>query len=322
MTGITIIGAGAFGTALAHVLGRAGRDVMLWARDPQAARRIAETRSNVRHLPGVDLPENVTVTGDSDAIRGPGPVLLAVPAQHLASVLTQLHDALEGRALVACCKGIDLERLTGPSAVIAALCPAATPAVLTGPGFAADLARDQPTALTLACRDADAGESLQRALSTPALRLYRSTDPLGAELGGALKNVVAIGAGLVIGADLGESARAALITRGYAEMLRLALALGARADTLAGLSGLGDLVLTATSPQSRNYRYGIALGQGTNFAADVTVEGAATAHAVTRIARSREIDMPIATMIAAILDGAISIPQATQALLTRPLKEE
>jgi glycerol-3-phosphate dehydrogenase (NAD(P)+) len=221
--------------------------------------------------------------------------------------------------LVACCKGIDLATLQGPAALIAAACSNSPVAILTGPSFAADIARGLPTALTLAAQD---GEGLQHLLSTPSLRLYRSTDVIGAELGGALKNVIAIAAGVVIGAGLGDSARAALMTRGYAEMTRLALALGARAETLAGLSGFGDLVLTCTSAQSRNFRYGQAIGAGQGFDPTVTVEGAATAKAVSNMALRLEIDMPITAMIAALIDQTITLPQAISALLSRPLKQE
>jgi glycerol-3-phosphate dehydrogenase (NAD(P)+) len=219
---------------------------------------------------------------------------------------------------VACCKGVDLTTLIGPASLIRKACPDAQAAILTGPSFAADIARGLPTALTLAGAD----QALQRLLSTPNLRLYRSDDVIGAELGGALKNVIAIAAGVVIGAGLGESARAALMTRGFSEMSRLALSLGAHAETLAGLSGLGDLVLTCTSAQSRNFRFGQALGAGQPFDASVTVEGAATARAAARLAAQSGIDMPITAMIAALLAERITLPQAITALLTRPLKQE
>ncbi|MDM7255294.1 MAG: NAD(P)H-dependent glycerol-3-phosphate dehydrogenase, partial [Paracoccus sp. (in: a-proteobacteria)] len=192
---------------------------------------------------------------------------------------------------------------------------------LTGPSFAADIARGLPTALTLAGADAEAGEALQEALSTPTIRLYRTTDVAGAELGGALKNVIAIAAGAAIGAGLGDSARAAIVTRGFAEMTRFATARGARAETLAGLSGLGDLVLTCTSDLSRNFRFGQALGEGAPFDPSITVEGAATARAVSRIAPDTGVDMPISTMVAALSDG-LPVHEAMRALLSRPLKEE
>ncbi|RDW12486.1 NAD(P)H-dependent glycerol-3-phosphate dehydrogenase, partial [Paracoccus thiocyanatus] len=215
-----------------------------------------------------------------------------------------------------------LATLTGPSALIAAASPQARVAVLTGPSFAADIARGLPTALTLACADAGTAEALQRQLSTATLRLYRSTDVTGAELGGALKNIIAIAAGAAIGAGYGDSARASIVTRGFAEMLRLATALGARPETLPGLSGLGDLVLTCTSEQSRNFRYGLALGSGRDFAPGTTVEGAATARAVTALAERLGIEMPISNLVAGLAQGSIAMEHALDFLLNRPLKEE
>jgi glycerol-3-phosphate dehydrogenase (NAD(P)+) len=312
---IAVAGAGAFGTALAVALGREGRAVTLWARD---LGDMAETRRNARYLPGVELPETVTVTANSDVFHRAEVVLLAVPMQALSGFLERHRAALDGKSLVACCKGVDMTTLQGPSAVIAARCPKARVAVLTGPSFAADIARGLPTALTLAGAD----EALQARLSTPSLRLYRSADVVGAELGGALKNVMAIAAGVVMGAGLGDSARAALMTRGFAEMQRFALAKGARVETLAGLSGLGDLILTCTSAQSRNFRFGEALGREVAFDPAVTVEGAATARAVARMAVRDGIDMPITQMIAALMAQEMTLRQAIQALMSRPLKEE
>lgn len=317
MSRIAIAGAGAFGAALAVALARSGAEVRLWARDETLA-----GAHQVPRLPGVKLPETVTLTARLADLDGPGPVLLAVPMQALAGFLAQAQGVLDGRALVSCSKGIDLGRLTGAAELIARACPRATPALLTGPSFATDIAQGLPTALTLACADAAAGMALQHLLATPTLRLYRTTDVTGAELGGALKNVIAIAAGVVIGAGLGDSARAALMTRGYAEMLRLALPLGARAETLAGLSGLGDLVLTCTSAQSRNFRFGQALGRGEPFDPQVTVEGAATARAVTALAAERGLDLPITRMVAALVAQQITVSAAVEALLSRPLKEE
>lgn len=315
---IGIVGAGAFGTALAIALGREGREVRLWARDPNQVAEINHKRMNNARLPGVSLPDFVSVTADIDDLLPAQAILLSLPMQSLSGFLNTA-TALDGKTLVACCKGIDLATLLGPSAVIRAACPNSAFAMLTGPSFAADIARGLPTALTLAVED---GEELQQLLSTATLRLYRTDDVIGAELGGALKNVVAIAAGVAIGAGLGDSARAALMTRGYAEMLRLALALGARAETLSGLSGFGDLVLTCTSVQSRNFRYGQALGSGQGFDPNVTVEGAATAKAVSNMAKKLGIDLPITTMTAALIDQKITLPQAISALLSRPLKQE
>ena len=312
------MGAGAFGTALAIALARGERDVTLWARD---AGDMAVTRRSAR-LPDVPLPEGIRVTDDIADVAGAEVILLAVPAQTLRDVLTRHAATLDRALLVACCKGIDLETLTGPVATIARTLPHATPAILTGPSFAADIARGLPTALTLACADDAAGRRMQAALSTGTLRLYRSTDTVGAELGGALKNVIAIACGVAIGAGLGDSARAALMTRGFAEMQRLAETLGADPQTLTGLSGLGDLALTCTSSLSRNYRYGLALGAGTEIDPTLTVEGAATSRAVTRLGQDRGIDLPVCAIVASLTDRRISVETALQTLLSRPLKEE
>lgn len=319
---IGIVGAGAFGTALAVALGQAGREVVLWARDAAQVEKMARTRANAARLPGVELPGTVTVTAEIGDLRGCEAVLLSVPMQTLAGFLAVHRGALDGLPLVACCKGIDLATGRGPTAIIAEACPGAIPAILTGPSFAADIARGLPTALTLACADTETGARLQNLLSTPTLRLYRSADTRGAELGGALKNVIAIAAGVVIGAGLGDSARAALMTRGFAEMVRFAQANGAETETLSGLSGLGDLVLTCTSELSRNFRFGRALGRGEGFDPAITVEGAATARAVTRLAETLDFEMPITKMVAALIDGRCSTEEAAQALLARPLKEE
>ncbi|MFT4150737.1 MAG: NAD(P)H-dependent glycerol-3-phosphate dehydrogenase [Paracoccaceae bacterium] len=319
---IGVIGAGAFGTALAVVLAREGRAVALYARDGAQVAAMRATRRNDSRLAGVDLPPGLAVTDDLVALDAAETLLLTVPTQKLGAFLAGQAVRLDGRRLVACCKGVDLATLDGPVAMIARACPVAVPAVLTGPSFAADIARGLPTALTLACADDAVGRAMQHQLSTATLRLYRTPDTLGAELGGALKNVVAIAAGVAIGAGLGDSARAALMTRGYAEMLRLAVHLGAQGETLAGLSGFGDLVLTCTSAQSRNFRYGQSLGAGQGFDPAVTVEGAATARAVTRLAAERGIDMPIAAMVAALIEGRIALSDAVTALLSRPLKQE
>lgn len=309
---IAVLGSGAFGAALATTLSRHA-PVLLWGRSQQGRA--------IRQLPGLTLPASVTVTDDLAQTDGPETVLLALPMQALAGFVADHGARLAGRRLVACCKGVDLQTGLGPVEVLAGLAGPA-PAVLTGPSFAADIARGLPTALTLACAEDAVGAALQAQLSTPTLRLYRTTDVIGAELGGALKNVMAIAAGVVIGAGLGDSARAALMTRGYAEMLRFALSRGARAETLAGLSGFGDLVLTCTSDHSRNFRYGRALGAGEAFDATTTVEGAATARAVAGLARAAGLDMPISTVVAGLVDGRLAVAEAMQALLSRPLKQE
>jgi glycerol-3-phosphate dehydrogenase (NAD(P)+) len=317
---IGIAGAGAFGTALAVALAKAGREVRLWARDPEQVRAMRGTGRNDVALPGVDLPGNVSIHAEIEEVCQGQALLLTMPMQALGGAL-DAWPQIDGRQpLVACCKGVDLATLRGPVAVIEARRPGAQGAILTGPSFAADIARGLPTALTLAT--SDGGEMLQELLSTPTLRIYRTGDVIGAELGGALKNVVAIAAGTVIGAGLGDSARAALMTRGYAEMVRLAEALGARAETLAGLSGFGDLVLTCTSSQSRNFRYGCALGKGEVFDPRVTVEGVATARAVVKLAGGMGIDMPVTAMVNALALGKIALNDAIGQLMSRPLKQE
>ncbi len=318
---IGIAGGGAFGTALGVALALDGNEIQLWARNADAIANMQNTRNNPK-LPGVKLPPNITFSAELDPLFACDTILLAIPAQTLPAFLTEHADRLQGKYLVACCKGIDLKRMTGPASTIKDLAPEATAAMLTGPSFAADIARGLPTALTLACADDELGAILQTALSTTSLRIYRTTDTVGAELGGALKNVMAIASGIAIGAKLGESARAALITRGYPEMQRLALALGAQPDTLAGLSGFGDLVLTCTSDQSRNYRYGLALGTGSDFDQNTTVEGAATARAVRQLARELDIDMPICTVVADLTENKTDVASALNTLLSRPLKEE
>ncbi len=315
---LTVIGSGAFGTALAISLSKSHDRITLWGRDADMMANMQVNRRNSKRLPDVTLPDNIIcVSGrlpTDDEI-----MLLAVPMQTLSGVLESAPN-LDGKTLVACCKGIDMATGQGPSAILKQAAPNATPAILTGPSFAADIAKGLPTALTLACENS--GNGLQNALQTPNLRIYRTPDLIGAELGGALKNVIAIACGAAIGAGLGASARASLMTRGFAEMGRMATALGARSETLAGLSGFGDLALTCTSDQSRNYRLGLALGQGQSFDASVTVEGAATARATLQRATDLKIDMPITQAVVALLDGTKNIPEVMAALLARPQKEE
>ena len=322
---IAILGGGAFGTALAMSMGQ-DRPIMLWARDIS---HLAAHRESPR-LAGVKLPENVTITAEIGAASQADIVLFATPMQSLATFVAQIDLPLTAKALVACCKGLDLASLKGPTDILASRWRDATPAILTGPSFATDIAHGLPTALTLACADEGVGTSLQGALSTSTLRLYRSTDVVGAELGGALKNVIAIAAGIVIGAGLGDSARAALMTRGFAELSRFALRMGARSETLMGLSGFGDLVLTCSSTSSRNFSLGKALGESggegrtaADLMADRTTvaEGAHTAPVLAELAQTRGIAMPITAAVNAILAG--EHPRAVVAqLLARPLTAE
>ena len=315
---VAVLGAGAFGTSLAISLSRDGRPVTLWGRD---VGNMQTTRENTKRLPGYTLPESLLVTGDLEKAATADILLLVTPMQTLAGFLADNQALFPGKTLVTCCKGVDLSTGLGPTEIVRNTCPDAHVAVLSGPGFAVDIAQGLPTALTLA---SDAGEELQEALSSETLRLYRSTDLIGVALGGALKNVIAIACGLAIGAGLGESARAALLTRGFSEMNRFARHQGALPETLAGLAGLGDLVLTATSEKSRNYAFGLALGRN-EVGADkpgTTIEGMATAIAVSNIAKNAKIEMPVTNMVVAVLNGDLTIEQAKIRLLSRPLKEE
>ena len=320
---IAIAGGGAFGTALAIALAKQGRPVHLWARDAALVHTL-QTRRESPRLIGAHLPENVSVSADFGATATCSTVLLAVPMQALRAFLGKQGNHLDGKALIACCKGVDLSTLRGPTALIEQVCPDARAMILTGPSFAADIANGLSTALTLACRDDLASAEVQNILSGPVLRIYRNTDVIGAELGGALKNVIAIAAGIVIGAGLGESARAALITRGFSEMVRFSTRSGARQNTLMGLSGFGDLVLTCTSDQSRNFRHGLALGRGEMPDATQTVEGVATAQAVLQQAIKLDLGdhIPVTSMVAKVTSSQITVPDAIHALMSRPLKEE
>lgn len=310
---ITILGSGAFGTALAIALAT-NDDIVLVARDAKTAAQIDADRENKRRLPGYKLPTNVTVT---DKLVGEGAVLIATPTQQVSAMLLQEQAALRHRPLVACCKGVDLKTGLGPVGLMQKADLGGPIGILSGPSFAKDIAAGLPTALTLAV--SNDGAKLQNALSTPMLRLYLTDDWCGVELGGALKNVIAIACGVAIGSGLGESARAAILTRGFSEMRNYAEALGARADTLMGLSGLGDLTLTASSETSRNFRYGLGIGAGKTWTSEETVEGAATAKAMASLGRG---DMPIIETVAALVDGQMTVQNAVKSLLNRPLKKE
>lgn len=316
----SVIGAGAFGTALAISLAHSGRAVTLWARDAGQVAAMQSAGENAARLPGMIFPAGLDVIGDAGSLPD-GPVLLAVPMQRLRAALEALPD-FGARPLIACCKGIELTTGLSPTQVIGALRPDVPVAILTGPSFAEDIARGLPTALTLACADVALSSFLQKSLTTQNIRIYRTKDIAGAEVGGAVKNVMAIACGAAMGAGLGESARAALMTRGYAEMQRMALALGARPETLAGLSGFGDLALTCTSALSRNYRFGISIGEGAAFDTSITVEGAATAKALQTRAQAMHLDMPITDAVVGLIDGTLGVRDAMALLLSRPLKEE
>lgn len=319
---IAVLGAGAWGSALANLAAQAGHSVTLWARDPVKAAAMEKSRDNPR-LPEARLHERVEVTDIFDDATSADVILLAVPAQALRSIASELHK-LDGTPVIACAKGIERGSHKFMTEVIAEVAPNVTPAILSGPSFAGDVARGLPAAVTIAARDETTASALARALGSPTFRLYHSTDMRGVEIGGAAKNVLAIAAGIVVGRGLGASAAAALTTRGFAELSRFGRALGARPETLTGLAGLGDLILTCSSAQSRNFSLGVALGQGKPEAVrgDKLAEGAATAPVLVEMAKEKDIDMPIATAVAAVLEGKQSVDQATESLLTRPLRAE
>jgi glycerol-3-phosphate dehydrogenase (NAD(P)+) len=323
-----VIGAGAWGTALAEVCARAGLDVVLWAREPEVRQSIAEKRQNSQFLPGVTLSESISATGDFAALASCDFVLAVPPAQFVRQTLEPFaFYAPEGLLVVLCAKGIEQGSLKLMTEVLAESLPKGRAAVLSGPSFAAEVSRGLPTAVTLACEDAALGQELAEAIAGPTFRPYLSDDMIGAEAGGAVKNVLAIACGVVEGLQLGRSAHAALITRGFAEMTRLAVAKGARAETLAGLCGLGDLVLTCSSPQSRNMSVGLALGSGKSLSEALAgklsvAEGVATAPAVRALAKKLGVEMPICEAVAAVLAGEITLNKAIDGLLSRPLKSE
>lgn len=317
---IAVLGAGAFGTALAVVQAAEGRKVVLWGRDAAAMPALDAARASPA-LPGVVLPPDLACTADFGAVAAAELVLLAVPAQATEDFLRGYGAGLPEAPLVLCAKGIDGRGLRLQTGIAGAMRPDLALAALTGPGFAGEIARGLPSALTLACADPALGRVLQARLSTRRLRLYVTEDVTGAQLGGALKNVIAIACGMVEGAGLGHSARAALMTRGFAEMVRLAVAMGARAETLTGLSGLGDLSLTCNSPQSRNFALGRALGSG-ELLPGGTVEGVATARAACELGARQGVELPIAEAVANVLDASWTLGQAMEALMSRPLKEE
>jgi glycerol-3-phosphate dehydrogenase (NAD(P)+) len=323
---IAIMGAGAWGTALAIQAERAGQRAMLWARDPARAALIQQSRTNERLLPGIALPAGITVTANAgQALAGAALILLVVPAQALRPVLQSL-PALPAPVLI-CAKGVETGSLMLPLEILAATHPTAIAGVLSGPNFAHEIARGLPAAAVVASHDPGLRALGVARLGSPGFRLYGGDDPVGAEIGGAAKNVIAIAAGAVMGAGLGENARAALITRGLAEIARLALALGGRADTVAGLSGLGDLLLTATGPGSRNTSLGMALGRGESLA-DIlaarqgVTEGVATAPALVARAASLGVEIPICAAVAELVSGKLSVQQAVARLLSRPQRDE
>ncbi|NLR72906.1 NAD(P)-dependent glycerol-3-phosphate dehydrogenase [Novosphingobium sp. ERN07] len=327
MTGdVGVVGAGAWGTALAQMLASDGRDVLLWAREAELVDEINTARTNSLFLPSAKLAPTIRATTDLADMAALPVLLLVTPAQFLANVLAGIGR--EGGDVVLCSKGIEAGTGRLMADVARAAAPGASLAVLSGPTFAHEVAAGLPTAVTLACEGGEAQwQRLSAAIARPSFRPYYSDDVTGAEIGGAVKNVLAIACGVVDGLGLGQNARAALISRGFAEMQRFGLALGARAETLAGLSGLGDLVLTCSSTSSRNFSLGKALGEGAR-AADVlgaknsVAEGAFTAPVLAEVARNRGISMPIVEAVVTLLEGGAPARDVVAGLLSRPLKAE
>ena len=324
---IAVLGAGAWGTALALTCARAGREVTLWEHDSANADHLAARRES-RFLPGVRIDDGVMLTRDLAAAARAEAILLVVPAQAVRTVAKLLGTSIApGTPVIVCAKGIERGTHKFVTDIITECAPEAVPAILSGPSFAADVARAMPTAVTLAAADGAVAQALARSIGSATFRPYHSTDVRGVEIGGAAKNVLAIAAGIVNGRALGASAAAALTTRGFAELVRFGKAYGARAETLMGLSGLGDLLLTCSSPQSRNMSVGLALGAGQTLeqalAGKLSVaEGVASAPAVRDLARKLGVDVPICEATAAILAGEIGVDEAIQGLLSRPLREE
>jgi glycerol-3-phosphate dehydrogenase (NAD(P)+) len=320
---IAVVGAGAWGTALANVIARAGRKVTLYARDRAGADLIRHRRESPR-LPTVRIDERITIAPAGAEAAEHDAVLLAVPSQHMREAARALGPALaKGTPVIACAKGIERGTHQFMTEVITGNARGAVPAILSGPSFAEDVARGLPAAVTLAASEETIAAALARALGSAAFRPYHSTDVRGVEIGGAAKNVLAIAAGIVAGRGLGASAAAALVTRGFAELFRFGRAFGARPETLTGLSGLGDLFLTCSSAQSRNYSFGIGLGKGQPPQSGATLaEGIFTAPALIEMANERAVEMPIAGAVVDILEGRASVDEATERLLTRPFRAE
>jgi len=324
-----IIGGGAWGTALGQALLRAGRDATLWARETDVAGAINARHENTKFLPGISLNPRLKATNKLADLAACDAWMLVTPAQHIRAICKELAalDTQKPVPVIVASKGIEQNTLALPAAIVEETLPRQPIAVLSGPTFAIQVAKDQPTAMTLACADADLGAKLADAISSRAFRPYLSNDIIGAQIGGAIKNVLAIACGIATGCNMGENARAALITRGLAEMLRLAAAIGAKAETLMGLSGLGDLILTCSSPLSRNMSLGIALGEGAKLddilaARSSVTEGVSTASAALALAEKHKVEMPIVEAVDAVLNHGASVEASVEALLARPLKPE
>jgi glycerol-3-phosphate dehydrogenase (NAD(P)+) len=325
-TSVAVIGGGAWGTALANVVAKAGNDTLLWIRDPARARDIQQTRINATYLPDIIIDPSLRISAALEDLRRAKLVLLVVPTQSLRSVLSELKPYLnEAAMLCLCCKGIERDTGLFPFEIAAAITPHHAVGLLSGPSFADDVARGLPTAVALACRDEKRAAQTAQVLSSASFRVYHTTDCLGVALGGAVKNVLAIACGIVIGRGLGDSARAALMTRGFAEFMRLAEKCGAKAETLMGLSGFGDVALSCASAHSRNFAFGERLGQGqppAQASAGQLVEGALTVSALVALGQHYKVTLPVSEAVQGVIEGAIHIEQAINHLMMRPLRAE
>jgi glycerol-3-phosphate dehydrogenase (NAD(P)+) len=320
-----VLGAGAWGTALAQIAAEGGEQVVLWSRNAQVVADVNAHHENRLYLGGVALSAAIHATTDFDALRSCDAILVAVPAQHVRSILNAAGTG--HRTLIMCAKGIEAGTQMLVAEIGQSICPEAQIAVLSGPTFAHEVAAGLPTAVSLACENVDLARTLAERIARPQFRPYVTHDVIGAEIGGAVKNVLAIACGVVDGLRLGQNARAALIARGFAEMSRFGLARGAKAETLMGLAGMGDLVLTCSSTSSRNFALGKGLGEGTSVAAlldnrRTVAEGAATAPVLQQAARMVGVEMPVVDVVCALLDGSIGPKEAVTALLSRPLRGE
>lgn len=328
MDKIGIIGAGAWGTALAQSLADSGRDVLMWAREPEVVTAINESHENSVFLPNIPLNEGIRATDSLSSVAGCDTLLLVTPAQYMRHSLSALkHEIAEHKPVVICSKGIEIETGLLMSQVAEEEVPKATVAILTGPTFAAEIARGLPSAVTIAAHDKDVAQEIREGVASKTLRPYITDDMIGAQIGGAVKNVIAIACGVLYGRKLGESAKAALLTRGLAEMGRLAAAMGAKKETLMGMCGVGDLMLTASSMQSRNFSLGVQLGEGMSIqdilsARRSVTEGVYTAKALVKMAQKQAVDMPICEAVNACVNEGMSVEDAINALLERPLKPE
>lgn len=328
MNKIGVIGAGAWGTALAQSMAGAGREVIIWAREPEIVASINENHENTLFLPGVTLHKNIKATDSLTVAAQCDVLLITTPAQHVRTTLQSLKaDVGDGKPFVICAKGIEIETGMLLSQVAKEVVPNGSFAILTGPTFASEIARGLPSAVTVACADKDVCQQLQEVLSSRTLRTYATDDVIGAQIGGAVKNVIAIACGVIQGRGMGESARAALVTRGLAEMSRLATAMGAKKETLMGQCGVGDLILTCSSMQSRNFSLGAALGEGKKLAdilgaRNSVTEGVHTAKALVVMAKNNAVDMPIAAAVHACLSEEASIEETIEKMLDRPLRAE